>query len=72
VPLIRECDASFEGRLHDDMLVDKYNFFIFEVVEAHVAAMPKHPKTLHDAGEGAFMVSGKIISRCSLFRPEIL
>jgi len=29
-PLIRDCHASFECRLYDDMLVDKYNFFIFE------------------------------------------
>ena len=54
------------------MLVDEYNFFIIEVVEAHVAAVPKHPETLHDTGEGAFMASDKMISRRSLFRPEIL
>ena len=36
-PLIRECHASFECRLYDDALVDKYNFFIFEVVKANVA-----------------------------------
>lgn len=70
-PLIRECHASFECRLHDDALVEKYNFFIFEVVKAHVAASPKHPETLHYTGDGVFMVSGKIISRRSLFRPEI-
>ena len=71
-PLICECHASFECRLYDDGLVDKYNFFIFEVVKAHVAAVPKHPETLHYTGEGVFMVSGKIISRRALFRPEIL
>jgi flavin reductase (DIM6/NTAB) family NADH-FMN oxidoreductase RutF len=71
-PLIRECHASFECRLHDDALVEKYNFFIFEVVKAHVAASPKHPETLHYTGDGVFMVSGKIISRRSQFRPEML
>lgn len=71
-PLIRECHASFECRLHDDSLVDRYNFFIFEVVKAHVAASPKHPKTLHYTGDGVFMVSGDIISRRSRFRPENL
>ena len=71
-PLIRECHASFECRLHDDELVDRYNFFIFEVVKAHVAASPTHPETLHYTGDGVFMVSGKIISRRSLFRPEML
>ena len=71
-PLIRECPASFECRLYDNVLVDKYNFFIFEVVKAHVTAVPKHPETLHYTGEGVFMVSGRIISRRALFRPEIL
>lgn len=71
-PLIDECHANFECRLHDDVLVDRYNFFIFEVVKAHVAASPKHPETLHYTGDGVFMVSGKIISRRSLFKPEML
>jgi len=71
-PLIAECHASFECRLHDDALVTKYNFFIFEVVKAHVAASPKHPETLHYTGDGVFVVSGKVISRRSQFRPEML
>jgi flavin reductase (DIM6/NTAB) family NADH-FMN oxidoreductase RutF len=71
-PLISECHANFECRLFEDVLVDRYNFFIFEVVKAHAAASPKHPETLHYTGEGVFMVSGKIISRRSLFRPEML
>jgi flavin reductase (DIM6/NTAB) family NADH-FMN oxidoreductase RutF len=71
-PLIRECHASFECRVHDDSLIDKYNFFIFEVVKAHVASSPSHPETLHYTGEGIFMVSGRIISRKRLFRPEML
>ena len=71
-PLIGECLASFECRLHEDALVDRYNFFIFEVVKAHVAVSPKHPETLHYTGDGVFMVSGKIISRRSLFRPGML
>jgi flavin reductase (DIM6/NTAB) family NADH-FMN oxidoreductase RutF len=71
-PLIRECHASFECRLHDDALVDKYNFFIFEVVKAHVSSSPEHPETLHYTGDGVFMVSGRIIDRRSQFRPEML
>jgi flavin reductase (DIM6/NTAB) family NADH-FMN oxidoreductase RutF len=71
-PLIRECHANFECRLHDDALVDKYNFFIFEVVKAHVARAPKHPETLHYTGDGVFVVSGKVISRRPLFRPGML
>ena len=65
-PMIRECYASFECRLYDDSLIDKYNFFIFEVVKAHVATSPNHPETLHYMGDGMFMVSGKIIDRKSL------
>ena len=71
-PLIRQCHASFECRLHEDALVDTYNFFIFEVVKAHVAASPKHPETLHYTGDGVFMVSGRIIGRRALFRPGML
>jgi flavin reductase (DIM6/NTAB) family NADH-FMN oxidoreductase RutF len=71
-PLIAECHANFECRLADDALVAKYNFFVFEVVTAHVAPSPKHPETLHYTGDGVFMTSGKIISRRSLFRPEML
>ena len=42
-PLIRECFANFECRLHDDSLVETYNFFIFKVVKAHVARVVAHP-----------------------------
>lgn len=66
-PLIGECHANFECRLHDDALVAKYNYFIFEVVAAHVAPAPAHPATLHYMGDGQFMVSGKTISRRALF-----
>lgn len=65
-PLIRECHANFECKLVDDRLVDQYNFFIWEVVSAHVAASPKHPETLHYKGEGTFMVAGKTIYRRKL------
>ena len=71
-PMIGECHANFECRLHDDALVERYGFFIFEVVKAHVATRPKHPETLHYQGDGVFMVAGKIISRRALFRPDML
>jgi flavin reductase (DIM6/NTAB) family NADH-FMN oxidoreductase RutF len=71
-PLVKECFANFECRLHDDALVDTYDFFIFEIVAAHVAASPKNPRTLHYQGDGSFMVSGKIISRRSKFQPGML
>ena len=71
-PLIGECHASFECQLHDQALVSRYNFFIFEVVKAHVAPRPKRPETLHYTGDGVFMVAGRIVSRRSLFRPGML
>ncbi len=71
-PLIAECHAHFECRLTDGSLISKYNFFIFEVAKAHVAASPKHPQTLHYTGDGVFMIAGKVISRGSQFRPGML
>lgn len=46
--------------------------FHFEVVKAHVAASPHHLKTLHYTGDGMFMLSGRTISRRSLFRSDKL
>ena len=66
-PLIGECHANFECRLYDDALVESYNFFIFEVVKAHVAPEPEHPETLHYKGDGVFMTAGPIIERRKLF-----
>jgi flavin reductase (DIM6/NTAB) family NADH-FMN oxidoreductase RutF len=70
-PLIGECYASFECKLHDDRMVKKYNFFIWEIVRAHVAPT-KNPKTLHYRGQGEFMVAGKSVSKRKRFRPENL
>jgi flavin reductase (DIM6/NTAB) family NADH-FMN oxidoreductase RutF len=71
-PLIAECHSSFECRLHDDSLVDRYDLFVWEVVRAHVAPRPAIPRTVHYRGDGRFMVSGPDISRRRLFRPEML
>lgn len=71
-PLLGRCHANLECRLHDDALVEHYNFFVFEVVKAHVAVSPRHPRTLHYTGDGVFMTAGRMISRRSLFRPDML
>lgn len=68
-PLIAECHANFECKLYDDALIDEYNYFIFEVVKAHVAPQPEHPETLHYKGDGIFMISGGIINKKAMFRP---
>lgn len=71
-PLIGECYANFECKLHDDKMVKRYGFFIWEIVHAHVAPSVKRPKTLHYRGQGEFMIAGDTISRRSKFNPENL
>jgi flavin reductase (DIM6/NTAB) family NADH-FMN oxidoreductase RutF len=71
-PLIKECYANFECRIYDKRLLKDYNFFIFEVIKAHVPKTPKHPKTVHYTGDGVFMFSGKHAGYRKKFRPENL
>lgn len=71
-PLIAECYANFECRLHDSRLVERYSLFVWEVVKAHVATSPKYPTTFHYRGDGVFMISGRNVSRRRLFKPEML
>jgi flavin reductase (DIM6/NTAB) family NADH-FMN oxidoreductase RutF len=46
-PLIRECYANYECKMVDADLLQKYNFFIIEVVKARAATYPAYPKTVH-------------------------
>lgn len=62
-PLIKECFANFECKIHDTALINKYNFFIFKIVKAHVANKPRFPKTLHYHGEGIFTTDGAAINK---------
>lgn len=71
-PLIGECHASLECKLHDGRLIRDYNFFIFEVVKAHAARTPRYPKTIHYRGDGQFMVSGASLNLRRHFRPGML
>lgn len=66
-PLIRECFANLECRIFDMRLVKKYNFFILEVLKAHVATVPKYPQMLHYRGEGTFITSGSVIHKAKKF-----
>jgi flavin reductase (DIM6/NTAB) family NADH-FMN oxidoreductase RutF len=68
-PLIRECYANFECRLHDAKLIRRYGIFVWEVVKAHVARSPKNPRTVHYRGDAEFMVAGDAVKRPKLFRP---
>ena len=60
-PLIDECYASLECRVADTRLMNRYNFFVLEVVKAWIDPAVKNPRTLHHRGHGAFMVAGKTI-----------
>jgi flavin reductase (DIM6/NTAB) family NADH-FMN oxidoreductase RutF len=60
-PLVAECYASLECRVADVRLVNKYNFFVLEVVKAWIDAGRKEPRTLHHEGRGVFRISGRTI-----------
>jgi flavin reductase (DIM6/NTAB) family NADH-FMN oxidoreductase RutF len=66
-PLIRECYANLECRIADTRLVKKYNFFILEVLKAHVATASKYPRTLHYRGKGIFITSGRAMDKSRKF-----
>jgi flavin reductase (DIM6/NTAB) family NADH-FMN oxidoreductase RutF len=61
-PLIAECYASLECKVVDTRMVNRYNFFVLEVVKAWIDPAQKNPRTLHHRGLGHFMVAGKTIS----------
>lgn len=71
-PLVGECFAHLECRVADGSLVQKYDFFILEVVRAQAALRPRRPQTLHYTGDGVFMVGGTVISRRGRFAPGML
>ena len=60
-PLIAECYANLECRVADTRLVNKYNFFILEVLKARIDPSVKNPRTLHHRGKGVFTVAGETI-----------
>ncbi len=60
-PLIAECYANLECRVADTRMVNKYNFFVLEVVQAWIDPAQKNPRTLHHRGNGVFMVAGETI-----------
>lgn len=60
-PLIAECYASLECRVADTRLVNRYNFFVLEVVQAWVDRTIRDPQTLHHRGNGVFAVAGETL-----------
>jgi flavin reductase (DIM6/NTAB) family NADH-FMN oxidoreductase RutF len=60
-PLIAECYANLECRVVDTRLLNRYNFFVLEVLKAWIDPACKEPRTLHHRGKGVFMVAGEMI-----------
>lgn len=64
-PLIAECYANLECKVADSRMVNKYNFFVLEVVKAWTNPAIKNPRTLHHRGMGNFMIAGETIKLAS-------
>jgi len=60
-PLIEQCYANLECIVADTRMVEKYNFFVLEVVKAWIDPARKNPRTIHHRGMGVFMVAGRTI-----------
>jgi flavin reductase (DIM6/NTAB) family NADH-FMN oxidoreductase RutF len=60
-PLIAECYANLECKVVDARMVNKYNFFVLEVIKAWIDPSKKDPRTLHHRGKGTFIVADKTI-----------
>lgn len=60
-PLIAECYANLECRVIDTRLMNRYNFFVLEVLKAWIDPACKEPRTLHHRGRGVFIVAGETI-----------
>ena len=60
-PLIAECFANLECKVVDTRLVNKYCFFVLEVVKAWRKPSRTSPKTIHHHGFGKFVVDGETL-----------
>jgi flavin reductase (DIM6/NTAB) family NADH-FMN oxidoreductase RutF len=60
-PLIAECYANLECKVVDTRMVNRYGFFVLEVVKAWIDPALKNPRTLHHQGKGVFVVDGEMI-----------
>jgi len=67
-PLIGECFANLECEVVDRRLLNRYNLFVLEVVNAWFDPDQKRPKTLHHQGYGTFVVDGETIKLKSKMR----
>jgi flavin reductase (DIM6/NTAB) family NADH-FMN oxidoreductase RutF len=60
-PLIDECYANLECKVVDARMVERYNFFILEVLKAWIDPSKKDPRTIHHRGKGLFVIDGRTI-----------
>jgi flavin reductase (DIM6/NTAB) family NADH-FMN oxidoreductase RutF len=67
-PLIDECYANLECKIADTKMVNKYNFFVLEVIKAWIDPTLQHPRTIHHQGMGVFAVDGETIRLPSKMR----
>jgi flavin reductase (DIM6/NTAB) family NADH-FMN oxidoreductase RutF len=67
-PLLTQCFANLECKVVDTRLVNKYNLFVLEVLEAWTDPAQKAPKTIHHRGYGTFVVDGETIKLKSRMR----
>jgi flavin reductase (DIM6/NTAB) family NADH-FMN oxidoreductase RutF len=67
-PLVAECFANLECKVVDRRLVNRYNLFILEVLQAWIDPAQKYPKTIHHHGYGRFAVDGATINLKSRMR----
>ncbi len=67
-PLIEECFANLECRAVDTRMVNRYDLFILEVVQAWRDPAQVDPKTIHHQGYGVFAVDGRRIRLPSRMR----
>jgi flavin reductase (DIM6/NTAB) family NADH-FMN oxidoreductase RutF len=60
-PLVAECFANLECKVVDTRMVNKYSFFVLEVVHAWVKPGRAESRTMHHRGYGKFMIAGRTI-----------
>ena len=67
-PLIAECFANLECKVVDRRMMNRYNMFVLEVVQAWRDPKQKNAKTIHHHGYGKFVVDGAAITLKSKMR----
>lgn len=60
-PLLPDCVANLECKVHDTTLVDRFNLFVLEVVGIVVNDDARDRRLLHHQGDGTFTADGETI-----------